>query len=168
MKKKLRRSQDPKRQNYKAILEQSNASGFDALAQAQQSDALGTETEANAVAKAIGLDEEDTGLGPGNERPSSAERSQLSRLAQTRMASGRNDSTYETESPSPTGPLLVIDDEGAEVTEMQLPETVEEDKQVVAMSSGSKVEERDVGEGNDGIKGADKAVEDPGKGDDRA
>ena len=163
MKKKARRSQDPKRQNYKSILEQSNASGFDAFAQAQQSDrSSGTETEANAVAKAIGLNDGETALGDRKERPSSAEGGQSSRPSMTRTTSQRSDNAYETESPSPTGPLLVVDDEGDEVPEMQLPGSVdeagegeegpviattkgkmdEEDQQVAAKASGNKVEQQ--------------------------
>ncbi len=162
MKKKARRSQDPKRQNYKSILEQSSASGFDAFAQAQQSEkSTGAETEANAVAKAIGLNEGETALGDRKDRPGSAEGGQSSRPPMTRTISSRSDTAYETESPSPTGPLLVVDDEGEEVPEMQLPGSVdeaaegegqiiattkgkkdEEDQQVVAKASGKKVEQQ--------------------------
>ncbi len=163
MKKKARRSQDPKRQNYKSILEQSNASGFDAFAQAQQSDkSSGTETEANAVAKAIGLNDVETALGDRKDRPGSAEGGQSPRSPMTRTTSQRSDTTYETESPSPTGPLLVVDDEGEEVPEMQLPGSVDEagegeegpviattkgkkdgeDQQVAAKASGKKVEQQ--------------------------
>ena len=163
MKKKARRTQDPKRQNYKSILEQSSASGFDALAQAQQSEtSTGAETEANAVAKAIGLNDGETALGDRKDRPSSAEGGQSSRPPMTRTISSKSDTAYETESPSPTGPLLVVDDEGEEVPEMQLPGSVDEgteggegqviattkgkkggeDQQVVAKASEEKVEQR--------------------------
>ena len=147
MKKKARRSQDPKRQNYKSILEQSNASGFDAFAQAQQSDkSSGTETEANAVAKAIGLNDGDTAPGDRKDRPSSAEGAQSSMPPNYRTTSQRSDTAYETESPSPTGPLLVVDDEGEEVPEMQLPGSMEEategkEGQVIATTKGKKEEE---------------------------
>ena len=144
MKKKARRSQDPKRQNYKSILEQSNASSFDAFAQAQQSDkSTGTETEANAVAKAIGLNDGDTAAGDRKDRPSSAEGAQSSMPPSYRTTSQRSDTAYETESPSPTGPLLVVDDEGEEVPEMQLPGSMEEategkEGQVIATTEGKK------------------------------
>ena len=144
MKKKARRSQDPKRQNYKSILEQSSASGFDAFAQAHQSDkSNGAETEANAVAKAIGLNDGETALGDRKDRPSSAEGGQSSRPPMTRTISSKSDTAYETESPSPTGPLLVVDDEGEEVPEMQLPGSVDEaaeegEGQVVATTEGKK------------------------------
>ena len=147
MKKKARRSQDPKRQNYKSILEQSNASGIDAFAQAQQTDkSSGTETEANAVAKAIGLNDGDTAPGDRKDRPSSAEGAPSSMPPSYRTTSQRSDTTYETESPSPTGPLLVVDDEGEEVPEMQLPGSMEEategkEGQVVATTRGKKEEE---------------------------
>ena len=163
MKKKARRSQDPKRQNYKSILEQSNASGFDAFAQAQQSDKpSGTETEANAVAKAIGLNDGDTAPGDRKDRPSSAEGVPSSMPPSYRTTSQRSDTAYETESPSPTGPLLVVDDEGEEVPEMQLPLSMDqaaqgnegqiiattkgkeeaEDQQVVAEAGGGTVEQQ--------------------------
>lgn len=144
MKKKARRSQDPKRQNYKSILEQSSASGFDAFAQAQQSDkASGTETEANAVAKAIGLNDSDTAPGDRKDRPSSAEGAPSSMPPSYRTTSQRSDTAYETESPSPTGPLLVVDEEGEEVPEMQLPGSMEEategkEGQVIATTEGKK------------------------------
>ena len=146
MKKKARRSQDPKRQNYKSILEQSSASGFDAFAQAQQSEtSTGAETEANAVAKAIGLNDGETALGDRKDRPGSAEGGQSSRPSMTRTISSRSDTAYETESPSPTGPLLVVDDEGEEVPEMQLPGSVDEaaegEGQVIATAKGKKDEE---------------------------
>ena len=142
MKKKARRTQDPKRQNYKSILEQSSASGFDALAQAQQSEtSTGAETEANAVAKAIGLNDGETALGDRKDRPGSAEGGQSSRPPMTRTISSRSDIAYETESPSPTGPLLVVDDEGEEVPEMKLPGSVDEgtegeEGQVIATMNG--------------------------------
>lgn len=161
MKKKARRTQDPKRQNYKFILEQSSASGIDAFAQAQQSEnSTGAETEANAVAKAIGLNDGETSLGDRKDRPSSAEGGQSSRPPMTRTTSSRSDTAYETESPSPTGPLLVVDDEGEEVPEMRLPGSVDDpgdgegqviattkgdqdgdDQQVVAEANGKKVEQ---------------------------
>ena len=144
MKKKARRTQDPKRQNYKSILEQSSASGFDALAQAQQSEtSTGAETEANAVAKAIGLNDGETALGDRKDRPGSAEGGQSSRPPMTRTISSRSDTAYETESPSPTGPLLVVDDEGDEVPDMKLPSSVDEgteggDGQVIAATKGNQ------------------------------
>ena len=147
MKKKARRSQDPRRQNYKSILEQSNASGIDAFAQAQQTDkSSGTETEANAVAKAIGLNDGDTAPGDRKDRPSSAEGAPSSMPPSYRTTSQRSDTTYETESPSPTGPLLVVDDEGEEVPEMQLPGSMEEategkEGQAIATPRGRKEEE---------------------------
>ena len=147
MKKKARRSQDPKRQNYKSILEQSNASSFDALVQAQQSDkSSGTETEANAVAKAIGLNDSDTAAGDRKDRPSSEEGVPSSMPPSYRTTSQRSDNAYETESPSPTGPLLVVDDEGEEVPEMQLPGSMEEaaegkEGQVIATTKEKKEEE---------------------------
>lgn len=175
MKKKARRSQDPKRQNYKSILEQSNASGFDALAQAQKSDEpSGTETEANAVAKAIGLSDGDTAPGDRKDRPSSAEAGQSSRPPSNRTASQRSDTAYETESPSPTGPLLVVDDEGEEVPEMQLPEAMDEaaggkEGQVIATTEGKKEGEDQevVAEASRGTveqqKGDEEAQEDEGQ-----
>lgn len=150
MKKKARRSQDPKRQNYKSILEQSNTSSFDAFAQAQQSDkSSGTETEANAVAKAIGLSDSDTAIGDRKDRPSSAEGAQSSMPPSYRTISQRSDTAYETESPSPTGPLLVVDDEGEEVPEMQLPGSMDEategkEAQVIATAEGKKKEDQQV------------------------
>ena len=161
MKKKARRSQDPKRQNYKSILEQSTASGFDVLAQAQQSDkSTGTETEANAVAKAIGLNDGETALGDRKDRPGSAEGGQSSRPPMTRTISSRSDTAYETESPSPTGPLLVVDDEGEEMPEMQLPGSVDEaaeggEGQVVATTEGKK----DGGDQQVVAKASEKKVE---------
>ena len=127
MKKKARRSQDPKRQNYKSILEQSNTSSFDAFAQAQQSDkSSGTETEANAVAKAIGLSDSDTAVGDRKDRQSSEEGVPSTMPPSYRTTSQRSDNAYETESPSPTGPLLVVDDEGEEVPKLQLPDSRED------------------------------------------
>ena len=158
MKKKARRSQDPKRQNYKSILEQSNTSSFDAFAQAQQSDkSSGTESEANAVAKAIGLSDSDTATGDRKDRPSSAEGAQSSMPPSYRTTSQRSDTAYETESPSPTGPLLVVDDEGEEVPEMQLPGAMEEategkEGQVIATAEVKRKEEdqQDVTEASGG------------------
>ena len=183
MKKKARRSQNPKRQNYKSILEQSSASGIDAFAEAQQSEpSTGAETEANAVAKAIGLNDGETTLGDRKDRPGSAEGSQSSRPPMTRTISSRSDTAYETESPSPTGPLLVVDDEGGEVSEMQLPGSLdeaaggeeqvkattkgkenEEAQQVVAEASGKKVEQQKEDEGSHETEGQEKGKENQGK-----
>ena len=184
MKKKARRSQDPKRQNYKNILEQSSASGLDAFAQAQQSDrSTGTETEANAVAKAIGLNDGESAVGDRKDRPSSAEGGQSSRPLITRTTSQRSDTAYETESPSPTGPLLVVDDEGEEVPEMKLPGSVddaaegkegqaiaatkgekdEEDQQVVAKASGKNVEQQKEDEGAHENEGQENGRMEEGK-----
>ena len=180
MKKKARRSQDPKRQNYKSILEQSSASGFDAFAQAQQSHkSSGTETEANAVAKAIGLGDSDTATGDRKDRPSSAEGAQSSMPPSYRTTSQRSDTAYETESPSPTGPLLVVDDEGEEVPDMQLPGSMEEategnegqviattegkkngeDQQVVAEAGGGKLEQQNEDKEADENEGQEKGEE---------
>ena len=183
MKKKARRSQNPKRQNYKSILEQSSASGIDAFAQAQQSEnSTGAETEANAVAKAIGLNDGETGLGDRKDRPGSAEGGQSSRPPMTRTVSSRSDTAYETESPSPTGPLLVVDDECDEIPEMQLPESVdeaakgeeqvvattkgkenEEAQEVVAEASGKKVEQQKEDEGSHETERQEKGIESQGK-----
>ena len=183
MKKKARRSQNPKRQNYKSILEQSSATGIDAFAQAQQSDkSTGTETEANAVAKAIGLNDDETALGDRKDRPGSAEGGQSSRPPMTRTISSKSDTAYETESPSPTGPLLVVDDEGDEVPEMQLPGSLdeaaegegqviattkgkknEEAQQFVAEASGKKVEQQKEDEVSHETEGQEKGKENQGK-----
>lgn len=107
-KKKKKRLADPSRQNYSSILDQTNSSGsgaFESLA--RQSGGEASENEAAAVAKAIGLNE-----GFGAWKGLKKEGEDGSPL--TKTVSGRSDATSEAESPSPTGPLVLMDDSALE------------------------------------------------------
>lgn len=100
-KKKRKRLADPSRQNYSSILDKTNASGSGAFERlAQQSGGEASEIEAAAVARAIGLNQ-----GFGSWKGFKKEGDDGSPLART--ASGRSDTISETESPSPTSPLIM-------------------------------------------------------------
>ena len=109
-KKRKKRLADPGRQNYSSILDQTNASGsgaFDSLA--RQSAGQANETEAAAVLKAIGVSE---GSGAWKDFKKAVEDGS----PLTKTVSGRSDATSEAESPSPTGPLVLMDDSALEDT----------------------------------------------------
>ena len=125
-KKKTKRLADSKRQGYNSILRQSNASGSGSGAlDSQQSGGETSETEATAVAKAIGLNEgafgdwkgfdkkEDTADG-GEEIGTTLSKARTSGTTKEDMA-------YLTETPTPEGPLLAMNDDDTEdVPEMEL------------------------------------------------
>lgn len=109
-KKRKKRLADPGRQNYSSILDQTNASGsgaFESLA--RQSAGQANETEAAAVLKAIGVSE---GSGAWKDFKKAVEDGS----PLTKTVSGRSDATSEAESPSPTGPLILMDDSALEDT----------------------------------------------------
>ncbi|CAD6594290.1 MAG: hypothetical protein ASARMPREDX12_008592 [Alectoria sarmentosa] len=108
-KKKKKRLADPSRQNYSSILDQTYV--YESLA--RQSGGKASETEAAAVAKAIGLNK-----GFGAWKGFKKEDEDGSPL--TKTLSGRSDVTSEAESPSPTGPLV---DNLDEVPEMDVLES---------------------------------------------
>ena len=138
-KKRKKRLADPGRQNYSSILDQTNASGsgaFESLA--RQSAGQANETEAAAVLKAIGVSE-----GSGAWKDFKKEAEDGSPL--TKTVSGRSDATSEAESPSPTGPLILMDDSALE----DAPEM--EDLGPSALSDANQEwEEADDEEGADG------------------
>ena len=107
-KKRKKRLADPGRQNYSSILDQTNASGsgaFESLA--RQSAGQANETEAAAVLKAIGVSE-----GSGAWKGFKKDIEDGAPL--TKTVSGRSDATSEAESPSPMGPLILMDDSALE------------------------------------------------------
>lgn len=112
-KKKKKRLADPSRQNYSSILDQTYASSSGAYESlARQSGGKASETEAAAVAKAIGLNK-----GFGAWKGFKKEGEDGSPL--TKTLSGRSDATSEAESPSPTGPLVGDLDEVPEMDPLE-------------------------------------------------
>ncbi|KAL2057735.1 hypothetical protein ABVK25_002119 [Lepraria finkii] len=134
-KKKNKRLAGSKRQGYNSILRQSNASASASASGAldsQQSGAEANETEATAVAKAIGLNEGafDDWKGFDKKEDTADEGEEIGTPLSKARTSGttKEDMAYLTESPSPEGPLLAMNDDDTEdMPEMKLGESIGEE-----------------------------------------
>ncbi|KAL2048618.1 hypothetical protein N7G274_000530 [Stereocaulon virgatum] len=125
-KKKSKRLADSRRQGYSSIMRQSNAgAGAGGALESQPSASEAGETEATAVAKAIGLNEGALGDWKGFDKKEGGDDGGevIGTPLRKASASGpsREDAAYLTESPSPEGPLLAVnDDDTGDVSEMKL------------------------------------------------
>ena len=125
-KKKNKRLADSRRQGYSSIMRQSNAgAGSSGALESQPSAGEASETEATAVAKAIGLNEGAFGDWKGFDKKEGGDDGgeDIGTPLRKASASGpsREDAAYLTESPSPDGPLLAMEDDDTEdVSEMKL------------------------------------------------
>ena len=159
-KKKNKRLADSKRQGYNSVLAQSNASANGRI-DAQQPGSEASETEATAVARAIGLNEDAFGDWKGFDKGGSEHGGEYIGTPLTGVntsASMKEDMAYLTESPSPTGRLLAVDgDNGEDVSGMELGSPVLSDDEANEDKGKGKGKAKEVEKKEEDVKAVGEA-----------